>query len=272
MGISFNFNVNRKITVNGKEYSSIDQLPEDIRRVYEEAMKHGKMQVNVNSSSFKISFNGKEYGSLDEMPENERSIYEKAMALAGSSVAKNSLTTGDIGNLMTSGDKRNSFMKWLFPQKFMEWTEPQEIKDVRYANQKRIFSKFLPAFIIVSFAGIFLLGKLMPGIQVNNLYIAVLAVAGVIFMIILMSKVTTTTISITDKSIVMNCGDNSDFWNFNEIDYCEISSMKAGGTTPAALVVQTKGGRKKIIGIAPSIKVEDLKLLLESKGVKVSQH
>ncbi|MDD4870849.1 MAG: hypothetical protein PHR77_09840 [Kiritimatiellae bacterium] len=271
MSINFNFNVDRKIIVNGKKYSSVDQLPEDIRRVYEETMKRGgKMQVDVKPPSFKISFNGKDYGSINEMPEAERSIYEKAMAIAGGSVLVNTETTGDIGNLLQSGDRRPSFMKWLFPRQYMEWAEPQEIKDVRYVNQKRIFQKFLPAFIILSFAGIFLLGKLKPGLPVNNLYIAALVVAGIIFMIIYMSKVTTTTISISDRSISMNCGDNADFWNFNEIDHCEISNMKTGGTAPAALVVQTKGGHRKIIGIAPSIKLEDLKLLLESKGVKVS--
>ena len=106
--------------------------------------------------------------------------------------------------------------------------------------------------------------------DVSPLYITVLVLAGIAFLIIYVSKLTTTTISITDKSIVMNCGDNSDYWNFSEIDHCEISSMKTGGTAPAALVVQTKGGHRKIIGITPSIKLEDLKLLLESKGVKVS--
>lgn len=62
------------ITVAGKTYASIEEMPTEIRRVYERAMEarnreHADAQV-------KLVFNGQEYESLDEMPADVRKLYQ----------------------------------------------------------------------------------------------------------------------------------------------------------------------------------------------------
>lgn len=52
--MSVNVSIKRKITVNGKEYSSVDELPPDIRALYDQAMASSGKKVTVR----KITING----------------------------------------------------------------------------------------------------------------------------------------------------------------------------------------------------------------------
>jgi len=61
--------------VNGHEYGSAEELPEDLRQAYERAMSAGS-----GPSKVKIVFNGNEYGSVDEMSSDVRRTYEGALA------------------------------------------------------------------------------------------------------------------------------------------------------------------------------------------------
>ncbi len=91
-----------KITFNGKEYSSVDEMPPDVRQTYEKVIQvfqdkdqdgvpdifqggaqniQGAQKIVINQGLFtKIIFNGKEYSSVDEMPPNVRQAYEQAMS------------------------------------------------------------------------------------------------------------------------------------------------------------------------------------------------
>ena len=77
-----NVNIKRRFIVNGREYASVEEMPEDIRHAYEQAMAsmgreaHG---VNLAGPQTRVVFNGEEYGSLDEMPEDIRQLYNAAM-------------------------------------------------------------------------------------------------------------------------------------------------------------------------------------------------
>ena len=80
------FNVKRKYIVNGKEYTSIEEMPSDIRQVYEKAIsgKEGISNENMSSlSAGKIVFNGQEYESVDAMPLEIRQMYETIMKSVG---------------------------------------------------------------------------------------------------------------------------------------------------------------------------------------------
>lgn len=70
----------RKFVVNGREYGSMDELPEDIRASIQKAMREGK-NVEVNTTTA-IVFNGKAYRDVGEMPTNERLLYEQVMEAA----------------------------------------------------------------------------------------------------------------------------------------------------------------------------------------------
>ena len=76
------FNVKYKFKVNGKEYSSLEEMPPDIRDVYEKAVNKdgGIGHGNISSiSPGKIVFNGQEYESVDSMPADIRQMYETIM-------------------------------------------------------------------------------------------------------------------------------------------------------------------------------------------------
>ena len=77
-----------KITVNGREYDSIDQMPPDVREIYLQAMaamresgtKETSSVIRKNLfSSVKESFtyNGREYKSRDELPPEVRKLFDQ---------------------------------------------------------------------------------------------------------------------------------------------------------------------------------------------------
>ena len=87
-----------KIVFNGKEYSSVEEMPADVRREYEkiagllEDRDHdgipdivqrmgGTQQVTVTQT--RIVYDGKAYGSVDELPPEARQTYEEAMQKLG---------------------------------------------------------------------------------------------------------------------------------------------------------------------------------------------
>ena len=77
-----NFNVKTKIKINGKEYNSPDEMPPDVRSLYEKAManrQNPSANTRINTSS-KITFNGQTFNSLDEMPAEVRRIYDDVMS------------------------------------------------------------------------------------------------------------------------------------------------------------------------------------------------
>ena len=94
-----------KFVVNGKTYTSLDEMPPDIRQSYEQAMGllrdenqngmpdilEGKTGANVSTfettlnlpGSTQIIADGKTYSSVDEMPADARITYDQAIAKLG---------------------------------------------------------------------------------------------------------------------------------------------------------------------------------------------
>ena len=70
-------NVKTKIKYKGQEYSSVEELPPEVRAAYEKAMATGGASVST-----KVVFNGQQYASLDQMPTAERQLYEDALKLS----------------------------------------------------------------------------------------------------------------------------------------------------------------------------------------------
>ena len=94
--MNINVNVKRKFKINGKEYNSIEEMPDDIRGKFEKAMDSQSVsshQINPTTLRAKIIFNGIEYQSIDAMPQDVRQLYEKVLKAA---------ETGDVGNIGNS--------------------------------------------------------------------------------------------------------------------------------------------------------------------------
>lgn len=103
----------KRIVIDGKTYNSVDEMPEDVRRRYEQAMSSLKDQngnhipdilessnmladqnrdgvpdilentsgANLIRKSIKVLADGKEYNSLDDLPPEARAKYEQAMRM-----------------------------------------------------------------------------------------------------------------------------------------------------------------------------------------------
>ncbi len=69
-----NFNIKTKIRINGREYAGTDEMPDDVRQIYEKAMRD-----NAQKTTTKIIFNGQEFASVENMPPEIRRLYEAAI-------------------------------------------------------------------------------------------------------------------------------------------------------------------------------------------------
>lgn len=84
------------IVIDGKTYKSVDEMPEDVRREYESAMRNFDQNQNGMPDAFegmasfqgatanvinttKIIVNGQTYDSVDQLPPDIRAKYEQAL-------------------------------------------------------------------------------------------------------------------------------------------------------------------------------------------------
>ena len=79
--LNVKFNVNRKYIVNGKEYGSIEEMPENIRQTYEKATSSLRTNsgTSLEGTKKKIKFNGQEYENAEAMPLDVRQTYDEMM-------------------------------------------------------------------------------------------------------------------------------------------------------------------------------------------------
>lgn len=64
----------RPIVVAGKRYASIEEMPAEVRRVYD--LARTSQEVAETAAPVKLIFNGKEYEGLDSMPPDVRKLYQ----------------------------------------------------------------------------------------------------------------------------------------------------------------------------------------------------
>jgi len=83
--MEINVNVKQKFRVNGKEYGSLGEMPEDVRASVQKAMDNPALSSGgIHRESSKIVFNGVEYACVDDMPTYARNLYEQAVEAARS--------------------------------------------------------------------------------------------------------------------------------------------------------------------------------------------
>ena len=75
MGIEFTVNVKKRFIVNGKEYGSVEEMPEEFRAAYAKAIESAAAQGHartLNMGKCQIAFHGKDYSIEDSLPEGDR--------------------------------------------------------------------------------------------------------------------------------------------------------------------------------------------------------
>jgi hypothetical protein len=88
-----NFSFKTKIRYNGKDFSSVDELPPEIRAIYERAVANrtNKLMSTGTKVLTQLVVNGHEVGSTKELSEDEQKLYADAMQLLKDS------GTGNLG-------------------------------------------------------------------------------------------------------------------------------------------------------------------------------
>jgi hypothetical protein len=71
----------RKITVNGQEYGSLDEIPDEFRTAVQNALASGAVAKTT------IYVNGKTYASMDEVPAPLRAVVAGLTSLAAKPLA-----------------------------------------------------------------------------------------------------------------------------------------------------------------------------------------
>lgn len=69
------FTVKKKIIVNGKEYNSLDDVPADIRALYDQVMASGR----GDATEKRIILNGRDVESIDGLPPEMRQMLTNAL-------------------------------------------------------------------------------------------------------------------------------------------------------------------------------------------------
>jgi hypothetical protein len=80
--VKINLNIKSKFIVKGKEYTSVDEMPDSIRKAYETARGSRSDALHIEGtarSTTRITFNGQEYDSPDAMPPDIRQTYDRVM-------------------------------------------------------------------------------------------------------------------------------------------------------------------------------------------------
>ena len=78
-----NITFKTKIRYNGKDFASVDELPPEIRAIYERALanRSNKLTSTGSKAVTRLVVNGHEVESTKELSEDEQKIYADAMQL-----------------------------------------------------------------------------------------------------------------------------------------------------------------------------------------------
>ena len=80
--MKIDFSVKKRFIVNGKEYDSVEEMPDQIRDAYKKAMAGAPGQGHsetLKTEESKFVFNGNEYASEEDMSQEERELYKIVM-------------------------------------------------------------------------------------------------------------------------------------------------------------------------------------------------
>jgi hypothetical protein len=105
--VKINLKVKSKFIVNGKKYTSPEDMPDAVRQAYEKARESNFRALHVEGSTrftSKITFNGLEFKNPDAMPPDVRQTYDHVMK---------SVLKGEVSPELIAGRKANGALSVL---------------------------------------------------------------------------------------------------------------------------------------------------------------
>ncbi len=106
--MKININIKRKFKIGGKEYNSLEEMPDDIRATFKKAKvlpSASEHQTSADALGTKIIFNDKEYENIDAMPQNIRKLYITVLKTAETGAAPSDIDFSGISNDMLRGTR-----------------------------------------------------------------------------------------------------------------------------------------------------------------------
>jgi hypothetical protein len=104
--MNININVKRKFTINGKEYYSIEEMPDDIREIFKKTIGSQSglgHEIGHTAVRTKIYFNGTEYDNIDAIPQDVRQLYENVLKGAEVGAAPTGIDITGLSSRMMTG-------------------------------------------------------------------------------------------------------------------------------------------------------------------------
>jgi hypothetical protein len=149
--MNLNINIKRNYKVNGKEYNSIEEMPQDIREAFEKAMasKPGfSLRLNSAEVHAKIKFNGTEYNSIDEMPQDSRHLYENVLKAAETGAVQSDI---DILKAVNDMPKESEVLTDATTEEIKSTEDLKKLtsKEPSFSWRNLIISAILAALIIL---------------------------------------------------------------------------------------------------------------------------
>ncbi|HEX6465109.1 MAG TPA: hypothetical protein VFZ98_11665, partial [Vicinamibacterales bacterium] len=93
------FTIKKKITVNGKEYQSLDELPPDLKALYDKAMASGAGHATVT----RIILNGRDVKGIGDMKPEMRAAVTDALGGGKSTTSPIVIVVAIAGALILVG-------------------------------------------------------------------------------------------------------------------------------------------------------------------------
>jgi len=103
--MKFNINIKKTFKINGREYHSLDEMPDDIRELFSKAQRQTTPRPDAQSPAIQanITVNSKKYASKDDMPPDIRDLYEKVMQTAKAGVPAAGVDAAGIAGAIVAG-------------------------------------------------------------------------------------------------------------------------------------------------------------------------
>ena len=156
-------------------------------------------------------------------------------------------------------------------KKHLAWKEPRGFRELgRKTSRKSIFHIIglaaCAGLVFISLAN-------WIGLEAEVTWKLLIATCGIITLCLLLfvgTNFVKITVKISDKTIVItDFSDTPIVYRFKTVDHCEIGNMLVGSETYSVLVVELKNGDREIIGVAPAVSKDVLRLTLEQRGVNI---
>ncbi len=103
--MNINIHGKHRFKINGKEYNSIEEMPDNIREIFKKTIgsQTGLVHEISRTTRAKIIFNGTEYENVDVIPQDVRQLYENVLKGAEAGAAPTGIDITGISSRMMTG-------------------------------------------------------------------------------------------------------------------------------------------------------------------------